>query len=135
MALLPWDESLRIHIAQFDAEHEHLVTTLNQLYDAMTAGGERDALGKLLDELVNETMTHFSSEEQMMMVNGYPDYEGHKREHRRLAATIRRLQEEFRAGKSDLNLDTMNFLKSWLKVHIKETDMECASYLRSRGIQ
>lgn len=47
----------------------------------MKDGGDRMLLGSIIDELVDYTVSHFRTEEEMMKRTGYPDLENHKQIH------------------------------------------------------
>jgi len=65
MPLMEWNERLSVGVASIDAEHKRLVGMLNELYDAMQARHSQEALGKVLDGLINYTASHFKHEEPL----------------------------------------------------------------------
>jgi hypothetical protein len=55
MPLMEWNASLSTGITVFDNDHKKLVALINELYDAVSAGKGQDAMGKILDALIDYT--------------------------------------------------------------------------------
>jgi hemerythrin len=101
----------------------------------MAKGAAKDVMGKILDELVNYTKTHFAQEEKYFDQFKYPEVEKHKNEHTILTTKAVALQTEFKSGKTALSIQTMNFLKDWLTNHIMVSDKAYSSFLIGKGVQ
>jgi hemerythrin len=134
MPLLLWREDYSVGIRIIDSQHKRLVELLNAIYDASRVGKGRDVLGKSLAELVSYTFIHFGTEEDFMMIHGYPDYGAHKAEHEALAQKVIDFQREFESGKAALTAEVMLFLRDWLNDHILQTDRKIGPFLTSRGV-
>ena len=135
MAYLEWQDDYSVGIDQIDRQHKKLVNFLNELYEAMQQGKGKDALGKVLTDLVLYTKTHFSTEEKLMSQYGFPGYEGHKATHEKMAAKVLALKKQFADGSLSSPIQITNFLKDWLAKHINETDKKYAPYLTSKGVK
>ena len=133
MAYLNWTPDLSVGIDRIDQQHKKIVTILNELYEAMQAGQGREALGKVLNDLLLYTKTHFAAEEQAMAAHGYPDYEEHRRRHEKMALKVKELHEQFRDGALTSPIQITNFLKDWLAKHIRETDKKYGPFLSVKG--
>ena len=101
----------------------------------MTRGSEKNLLGGVLVELEEYTKTHFSHEEQLMNGNGYPHYHMHKDEHDKLTAQVDAFVNAFDAGKKQLTMEVLLFLKQWLEHHILETDKLYSEFLIKKGVR
>ena len=134
MALMTWDDSFSVKIAQIDREHQKLVSLLNDLHAAMGTGKSKELLGKIFDELITYTVTHFATEEKLMTQHAYPDFAAHKIEHEKLTKQALELQASFKAGKAGVNFEVLNFLRDWLKTHILDSDKKYGPFLNSKGI-
>lgn len=135
MPLMEWNEGMSVAIEQFDQEHQKLVAMINDLFDAVQAGRGKEALGSVLDGLIEYTKTHFAHEEHLMHKHGYPDLEAHKREHEALTKQVVEIQRKYHSGATAmLSMEVMTFLKSWLIKHIQGTDSRYSSYLHDKGI-
>ncbi len=100
----------------------------------MLAGGGRSAVGKILDGLVEYTLSHFAAEEALMSRVGYPGYEQHKAEHTKLVEQVKVLKEKTRAANTALTLEVAAFLQRWLVDHICNVDKKYGPHLTAAGI-
>ena len=135
MTFMTWTEKYSTGIMQIDLEHKRLVALVNELYDAMSQGKGDAALGKVLDGLAAYCRTHFLTEERLFQQHGYPDFSEHKGIHDRLTAKVTSMLRDFRVGKGQSTIQTVNFLKDWLNKHILETDQKYAPFLREKGVR
>ena len=126
---LIWDQTLSIEVEEVDEDHRRLVDLFNVLHHAVEEGDAPDYVDAVLEELINLTVWHFSHEERLMLKFGYGEFEEHKAEHSELIASVRKLQENFRAGGKQLSGDDIEFLERWLTEHILVTDMKLGAFL------
>ena len=134
MPLIEWNEKLSVNIRAIDEQHKKWINILNELHDAMKAGKGRDAVGNVLDELVEYTKVHFASEEKLMEANGYPLFSGHKKLHEDMVKEVEFLRSEHSSGAAGLTIEVMQFLKNWLNEHIIGTDKNYGPYLYGKGV-
>lgn len=135
MALVTWKEIYAVNITDVDNQHKHLVSLINSLHDAMTVGKGKDVLGGILNEVVEYTLYHFSTEEKYFDQYNYPESELHKKQHKDLVAEVAALQNKYNAGEKVLTLDVMNFLRDWLHDHIVGSDKLFGPYLIDKGVK
>jgi hemerythrin len=135
MAFVQWDQKLSVGIAQIDMQHKKLVSMVNEMYQAMSEGKGNDAVGKVVNDLIAYTKTHFAAEEKLMQSNGYPDFAAHKAVHDKMTQQVVQIQADFQAGKVALSTKVAAFLKDWLVKHIMGTDQKYAPFLHGKGIK
>ena len=139
MALIEWDESLKLGIAVVDRQHERLVGIINRLHQATIEGRGTDVIGEILDELIIYTATHFSMEEKYFAQFEYPDAEEHKREHDALIEKVSAFANDFekalRSSRSDLAKELLQFLQIWWRYHMMETDSKFVALFREKGLR
>jgi hemerythrin len=135
--LIEWKRELSVGVAQIDEEHKRLISYLNQLHAGMMARLGKEALGPILDGLVKYTRTHFDTEEALLRKHGYPGYSAHLLEHERLASEVLAKQAAFKnsGGGVILNMETMQFLRSWLLNHVEGTDKKYTAFLNAKGVK
>lgn len=131
MAFFNWTDDLGTGNMRIDADHKHLVNLLNTLYDAMKAGKGNEVLGKILDELIQYTTTHFSREEALMQQIAYAHFAEHKAEHTKLVSAVMELQAKFKAGATTLSVAAFHFLSDWLRNHIRQNDVKLGLALKA----
>jgi methyl-accepting chemotaxis protein len=129
--LLEWSQSLAVGHPDIDQQHQKLIEIANRLSAAMQAGHSRDALGQILNELVDYTVNHFGFEENLMAKHGYQHREAHLAEHRKLVAEVSRFKQQFESGKA-LPVELMSFIRDWLVKHILKVDKALSRDLAGR---
>jgi len=132
--LINWSKSYSVGVSQMDSEHQRLIDIINNLYLAMRSGRSKDAIGSILDELVDYTKTHFAHEEQLMQKSNYAGFDEQKRCHEALIARIVEIQGKYRAGTA-LGQEVMSFLKDWLITHIQGLDKKYGPVMNKKGIK
>lgn len=122
MAFLEWRPDFELGLNDIDTQHKRLVGLINSLHDSMAMGAPQEELADILRDLVQYTRIHFSYEENVMRARRYPLLAKHMREHEELAAQVTRFRADFCAGRIALSISLLNFLKTWLREHILQSD-------------
>ncbi|WP_085446767.1 bacteriohemerythrin [Magnetofaba australis] len=130
----PWNDKMSVGVKQLDDEHKRLVDIVNNLHRLLKSDGERSALGAILRELTDFTVTHFEHEEALMAKHQFPGLEDQKSQHRRMVATFQHLVERFENGEFTVAMDVMSFARGWLTKHILGTDMQYKSFFNAKGV-
>jgi len=126
MAKFIWTEQLSIGIDVIDQQHRRIVEYINQLDDARSSGQKAD-VSKVIDELVDYTLSHFAFEESMQEEAKYPFFASHKKVHDLFAKRVSEYQQRFNDGE-DVSKALNSLLVTWLFNHIKRDD---ADYVES----
>lgn len=135
MPLMTWNDKLSVGVNVIDDDHKKLVGMVNELYDGISAGHGKEAVGKVLDKLVDYTKFHFAREEQYFAKTAYPAAAAHKKEHDDLTKQVLDVQAKYKSGSvATLSLEVMNFLKNWLINHIQGSDKKYGPHLNAKGI-
>jgi hemerythrin-like metal-binding protein len=132
--MITWSRSFSVGVGQMDKEHQRLIDIINNLYASMRSGRSKDAIGTILDELVDYSKTHFAHEERLMQDSGYEGYGEQKRAHEALIAQVVETQGKYRAGTA-LGQEVMTFLKNWLLNHIQGMDKRYGPVMNKKGIK
>lgn len=135
MALITWDDSFSVRVAEIDQQHQKLVALINDLNDGMRQGKGKEALAKIITGLLGYTVTHFKAEEKYFDQYGYPDKDQHKKEHGDFVQKVTDFKMGFEAGKLGLSIEVMDFLGNWLKKHIKGTDQKYSQFFNAKGLK
>ncbi len=134
MSLMTWNPQMSVGIRALDEDHKKLIAMINELHAAMLAGHSNDVVGGVLRRLANYTVEHFQREEKLFAETNYPGAAGHRREHEKLKAEVTAEIQKFQAGSKSLGMETLAFLRDWLKHHIQESDKAYGPYLNSHGV-
>ena len=123
MGTLTWSKDLDTGIDVIDNQHRRIVDYINQLHDARISGHQKEDIAKVIDELVDYTLSHFAFEETMQEEAGYPFLKAHKKVHELFTKRVGEYQERFRLGE-DVSEELNNLLVTWLFNHIKRDDAD-----------
>ena len=113
--MFEWNQRYSVGIGSIDAQHQSLFAIAAELHSAMVTGQGKAASGKILDRLIQYTVSHFAHEERLMRLCDYPGMTAHKMQHDALTGKVRKFQSEFQAGRAAITVDMLQFLKSWLE--------------------
>ncbi|MCE1204687.1 MAG: bacteriohemerythrin [Holophagaceae bacterium] len=131
---MQWGPALELGHAGIDADHRSLLETLNRLRQAVRQDQGREEIQAVLLFLRDYTVSHFATEEGLMLQHGYPGTSAHLTAHADLVMQLSDLVADYRAGKAQLTEALLTFLEAWLVEHIQGLDREFGWYLRGRGL-
>jgi hemerythrin-like metal-binding protein len=134
MDYMAWQPALEVGFAKIDEDHRELIAALNRLHAAMDQGQDKEELAKVLNFLRDYTVSHFQTEEALMIKYGYPGASAHFAAHSELVLKVCDFIVDYRAGRAALTEALLDFLETWLVGHILGQDHELGAYLRARGV-
>ena len=121
------------HNEVMDTQHDHLARIINRFFRCWCRQCCRDVAkvtcGALLEELIEETEEHFSSEDCAMIRTGYPRTDEHRRAHFDLLQEAIALFLDLREDRRQVDRGFFEHLQSWLVDHISEEDVALGEYL------
>jgi hemerythrin len=118
--------------ALVDEQHRGLVRLFNELLSAEEQGDDA-RMPEVLARLSDYVVVHFTAEEALMCLNGYPPeaVEAHVAEHRALTGRTRELILAYRDGRLTTVVPLVDFLAAWLSEHIDGSDRRLVEHVRS----
>lgn len=125
-----WTSDLDTGIDVIDNQHKRIVDYINQLESAVRQN-DRAAVGAVLSDLVDYTISHFAFEENLQEEAGYMFVKPHKSVHEMFIKRVSRFQEKHYAG-DDVAQQLHTMLVSWLVDHIKRDDMAYVSAVKEK---
>lgn len=132
--LIVWDKLFETGISEIDIQHKKLVNIINKVHDSFSNKGSVDNLSQVLDELVDYTKYHFTTEEDYFEEFDYPDKIAHLREHRDFTEKVETFIADYKNGKATVSYELINFLKEWLINHILDSDKKYVPLFRQNGL-
>ena len=132
MAYLDWRPELEVGHAQIDQDHRTLVEALNRLHAALAQGQDRAAIVGVLNFLRDYAVTHFKTEEALIIRHNDPNAAAHFAAHSDLVMQVSDFIADFRSGKVVLAEDMLHFLETWLMDHIQGKDKVLGAFLQNR---
>ncbi len=135
MAMIEWNESLSVNVAEIDRQHRQLIDMVNDLNAAMLEGKGRDVLGLILKGLVDYAGTHFHTEERYFLRFGYPEAGAHQKAHAEFVAKVSDFQKGLAADRAGLSVDVLLFLSDWWRQHILVVDKKYGPFFNAKGLR
>ena len=117
-----WSTELDTGIDVIDQQHRRIVDYINAL-DAANQTHDRAAVGQILDELVDYTMSHFAFEESLQEEAGYAYCKPHKRVHELFVRRVGDYVERHRLG-DEIGDELYKLLTTWLLNHSRRDDAD-----------
>ncbi len=131
MTFMPWTSELELGFDEIDRQHQELVRLTNALHEQLSsAQPQREAIGAVLEGLVDYTHNHFIVEEVLFQRHGYPETPAHQAEHNGFTGKAMDLLMRFEDGE-EVSVEAMEFLKDWLIHHICKVDRAYLPFLRA----
>ncbi len=120
MAHLEWTKDLNTGIDVIDGQHRQIVDYINQLHDVRMTRN-RTVIGKIIEDTVEYTVSHFGFEEALIEDAGYPYARPHKRVHELFIKRVGEYKARFNNGE-DIAEELHGLLSRWLFSHILNDD-------------
>jgi len=135
MAQLRWTKSLNTGIEVIDGQHKQIVDYINQLGDAKQTLN-RIAIGKIIEDTIEYTVSHFGFEETLIEDAGYEFVRPHKRVHELFVRRVSEYKQRFDAG-DDIADELHGLLSRWLFSHILNDDAAYVSAVKDsiKGVE
>lgn len=70
-----------------------------------------------IDQMVEYTEYHFTTEERLMAIHAYPNTEAHLEQHRQFKERSLQLRQQYASGQRAISIHTLTFLCEWLLYH------------------
>jgi len=131
--MFTWTPALAVGIEEIDEQHQELFRRADRFVKALEST-DRQEIGILLSYLRMYCITHFGAEETRMRESKYPGYAAHKAQHDRFVKDILALsaEHEKRRGPGLEPMRVGGWLSTWLKEHVKGSDVAFATFLRAK---
>ena len=121
-----WTTDLNTGISVIDEQHKRIVDYINEIEQAKQQQ-DHDAIGRVLDKLLDYTLSHFAFEESLQREAQYEFSTPHQATHAMFIKRIHVYQGRYRDGE-DISDQLYTMLDTWLIHHIKSDDM---AYVRA----
>lgn len=125
-------EFCKTGIEEIDTEHDTLIALGNRLYAlSLCQDVAGEAVRDLLTELITYAQRHFTAEERLMDLHGYPELEPHRATHRRMFDYLAEMFDLAPETPLLVSIRLEMFLGSWFIWHMQRDDVGFAQYCRA----
>lgn len=128
MSDIKWEKKYEIGHERIDFEHQIFIDLIATIDDAVKLGEDNSYIEKLLIELRAYAVFHFISEENIMYLTNYPDYEVHKKEHNEFLDKFSQKLMEIDIEEQKVE-DLLIFFMDWFASHTFNEDKRIASFI------
>ncbi|WP_319583360.1 bacteriohemerythrin [uncultured Pseudodesulfovibrio sp.] len=131
MQEIEWDESHSVGVPSIDEQHKRFVALTNRLFQAiMNEAGEAELEG-VLNDLADYAAYHFTHEETLLRMHGYPEdlLAEHRKEHTALTDKVYCYIAMYRENHANLDLSVYLFLRDWTTEHMSRSDSKYSAFL------
>ncbi len=112
-----------------DAEHEMQLQLVEALLNSLQNSTQQAETATLMEQLQSFCSAHFMSEELLMRLCAYPDYDDHAADHERTLETLAVIAPSL-SDNAALAAERLSEVKGFLGKHIRSRDAAFTDYYR-----
>jgi len=128
MSFTTWNNEYSVGIDEIDDQHKGLVDCIANLEKSIEGVDEKQrwtAIHYAIVQLSDYTRIHFSVEESLMRILGYPQRDAHVAQHKIFVSFLEHVQRK--SITHDISEDEIvRYLREWLLTHILRDDKQYA---------
>lgn len=129
-----WSDEYLLGIDEIDSQHKKLVALANELYDIAVGSSEnyKANMSKVLKNLTDYTLYHFSAEEEFMKKHGYMGVDAHKMAHDSFINEVQNQIKMLSVDNAASSLKFYSFVFNWILTHIAKADKIWAKFVKEK---
>lgn len=135
MPIMEWNPRFGIGVHNLDAELRLLFNRFNAIYDYARNEGTNAQIQDSLRSFHEHLLVYFATEETMMEAEGYPEFENHRRAHRRLLKGLQSVQTRMETGDPGVREMIAESFNNWLSEDFFGPDRGLAEFLRLKSMK
>jgi hemerythrin len=125
-----WHSGFETGDHEVDEQHRTLHYMVNDLNARALIGEDQTVVAAALERIMRHAVSHFESEEALMMRSAYPKTQEHVAVHQAFSDNVANLLEAQRAGVGPSVTEVAQFLDAWFMTHIRSDDQQLIEYVR-----
>jgi len=123
---MDWQEEYAIGIPEIDSQHKTLFEFITEFEKAVEGEMHWNTVQPLIARTREFVRFHFAVEESLMQIVNYPQFVGHRSEHRQVLQQLEAFEQ--RVLRQEAKDELVPMMSSWLLDHIIESDKPFGSY-------
>ncbi len=130
---MEWKEEYSVGIPEIDKQHKLLLGCFTDIEASIKSDQSWSNTHYAIIKLSQVAQMHFSFEEAIMRMFGYPGKEGHSKEHQRFINTLNNFETQSlkRSAEAKTKIEMVQFLQDWLTTHILVSDRGYVEHISS----
>ena len=125
-----WKDEYAVGIQEIDNQHKTLLGFITEFEKAVEGRAHWNTVPPLVARAGEFAKFHFSVEEALMQIFGYPRFDDHRAEHQYVLEQFAILEQ--RVLRQEMKEELLPLMHSWLFLHIVETDQPFARYVSGK---
>lgn len=134
MALIKWNDSYSVKVAELDAQHKNVFEMINGLADSMRQGRGASAIQPTLTRLMEHLRIHIMDEEELMRRTRYPELVAHQEEHRLYQLRVENCKADLEKTGNQDTVALLHILRDMILDHMLRVDIAYSAHLNDNGI-
>ena len=134
MKIIEWAQKMSVQVAEIDDQHKKLVEIINAAFSIENPSENRKKFEPILNDLIEFTRVHFSTEEKYFDKFNYAEKDEHIEEHLKLIDAVLKFKDGFDSGKCDCE-PFLSFLRDWLAEHLLKMDQKYVECFKANGLE
>lgn len=134
--MFKWSNEYELGIKEIDKQHKKLFIIGNEMvkiYENNTDESSLDDILDVINELIDYTVYHFNTEEELLDKYNYDNLSEHKEKHEKFTLYLKSISYNELVQNEQKFLDeTINLISNWIKEHIKREDMKYKKLIISK---
>ena len=126
---MEWKDDYSIGILEIDDQHKLLMRGFSAIEEAIVRNSGWSDTHYAIVELIKIAHIHFTFEEALMRIFGFPGTEPHQKEHEHFFAKLDNIERL--ALKETAKIEIVTFMQDWLATHILANDRAYAKHILS----
>ena len=115
-------------VGAMDSEHQVQIGLVRALCDSIRSGADAGRTREILDQAVDYSAVHFMSEQLLMRLCSYPDFDDHVLDHDHMMEVLRGAVSRQGEGDGGLALEEAQDMLAFLSRHIATRDRRFTEY-------
>lgn len=124
-----WRNEYSLGIVEIDSQHKQLIGHFGVIEEAIREGQSWSSIYFLIAELKDFARFHFTCEEALMRLFGFPDLRLHAAEHAHFFKVLAEI--EMNSISKAIERELVEFLRVWMTKHIVGSDRSFARHVLS----
>jgi hemerythrin len=124
---MQWKEEYSVGIVEIDDQHKGILEYFTLIENAIESRESWSDVFFKLEQLRSHAHFHFSVEESLMRLHGYPKLADHAELHKHFITKLDQLQ--MTTLSRQVTIDTIVYLRKWYADHMKGADKDYAQFI------
>ena len=127
-----WKKEYSVKVKLLDEQHQQLIKTIDNLYQAILESKGNEALAGVFANLNNYVNTHFAEEEKHFKEFNFPGAAAHTSLHLNFKKELSDMENK--AADDDTTVKLLFFLENWWINHILDIDKRYSDFFNQHGL-